>query len=120
MTYRLVIRKNATGDWIVAPEGGPATVKPGDTVAWSLQGSPQATAHLQFCEDIFEPSSALNAHWVSAFSQGRTLELKVAAKALPDPRVRRRTVGYAVMVVDGGGAQYAFGSNPPPDLDVGN
>jgi hypothetical protein len=118
--YSITIRKNAAGNWIVAPDSGPSIVKPGDNVVWSLDAHPQTTAYLQFCDDIFEASSALNEHWVSVLNQAQTLELTVAAKALPDPRVRRRSYSYAVMVVDGDGAQYAFGSNPPPDLDVGD
>jgi hypothetical protein len=118
--YNLTIKKNAEGDWIVVPDTGPSTVKPGDNVVWSLDAPAGTKAHLQFCDDIFEPSSALTEHWVSVVDQSQALELTVAAKALPDPRVRRRTYSYAVMVVDDGGAQYAFGSNPPPDLDVGD
>jgi hypothetical protein len=120
MTYRLTVKKNAAGEWIVEPDDGPSTVKPGDTVVWSLDAPAGTTAHLQFCDDIFEASSALNKHWVSMLEQTQTLELTVATKALPDPRVSRRSYSYAVMVVDSGGTQYAFGNNPPPDLDVGN
>ncbi len=120
MTYSLTIKKNASGDWIVGPDSGPSIVKPGDKVVWSLDAPAEATAHLQFFDDIFEASSALNEHWVSVLDQTQAVELTVATKALPDPRVRRRSYGYAVMVVDSGGSQYAFGNNPPPDLDVGN
>lgn len=120
MTYNLTIKKNAAGDWIVEPDSEPGPVTPGDKVTWSIGASEQTTAHLQFCDDIFEASGDLNDHWVSMLDQTRPLELTVAAKALPDPRVRRRTYSYAVMVIDGGGAHYAFGSNPPPELDVGN
>lgn len=120
MTYSLTIKKNAAGDWIVEPDTGPGTVKPGDNVAWSLDAPAQTTAHLQFCDDLFEASGDLSEHWVSVFDQAQTLQLTVAAKALPDPRVRRRTYGYAVMVIDSAGAQYAIGGNPPPELDVGD
>jgi hypothetical protein len=120
MTYGLNIKKNPGGDWIVAPETVASTVKPGDKVVWTLQAPAGTAAHLQFCDDIFEASSALDAHWVSVIDPTQTLELTVASKALPDPRVRRRTYSYAVAVVDSGGMTYAIGSNPPPDLDVGD
>ncbi|MGD8414642.1 MAG: hypothetical protein PVF33_10435 [Candidatus Latescibacterota bacterium] len=120
MTYNLTIKKNAAGNWIVDPKDGPRTIAPGDEVEWVLDASPGATAHLQFFDDIFESSGSLNEHWACALQQTETLSLTVASKALPDPRVRRRSYGYAVMVIDGAGAQYAFGNNPPPDLDVGN
>jgi hypothetical protein len=120
MTYSLIIKKDAGENWVVAPDSGPSTIKPGDKVVWSLDAPAGTAAHLQFCDDIFEASSALDAHWVGVVDPTRTLELTVAAKALPDPRVRRRMYGYAVVVVDSSGTKYAFGSNPPPDLDVGD
>lgn len=120
MTYNLTIKQNAAEDWIVKPDGEPSTVKPGDTIVWSLDAPPETSAHLQFCDDIFEASGVLDEHWVTKIEHGDVLELTVSAKALPDPRVRRRSYSYAVMVVDNNGVRYAFGSNPPPDLDVGD
>ena len=119
MTYSLTIKKTGAGEWIVEPDAGPSVVKPGDIVSWQIDASEPTTARLQFVDDIFEPSGSLNEHWVSVIQQGETLQLTVADKALPDPRILRRTYGYAVAVVDSAGTQYAIGSNPPPDLDVG-
>ena len=120
MTYSLTIKKNSGGDWIVEPDGGPSMVRVGDKVVWQMDPSETATAHLQFLEDIFEPSSDLDTHWVGVVQQSGSLELTVAGKALPDPSIRRRLYGYAVAVVDSGGTHYAIGNNPPPDLDVGD
>lgn len=119
MTYDLTIRKNASGQWVVQPDNGKSIVKPGDTVVWRIDPAESAIAHLQFLEDIFEASGDVNEHLVSVLEPGATLALTVAGKALPDPRVRRRSYGYAVAVVESGGTRFAFGSNPPPDLDVG-
>lgn len=119
MTYNLTIRRDTAGQWVVEPDEGKSMVKPGDIVAWSIDQSESATAHIQFLDDIFEPSGDLNEHLVSILEQGASLELTVASKALPDPRILRRTYGYAVAVVDSSGTEYAIGSNPPPDLDIG-
>lgn len=120
MAYNLSISKNAEGNWVVEPEGAASTVEPGEQVAWVLKGNPGTMAYLQFCDDIFENSAELDEHWVSVLENGQSLELTVAPRALPDPRIRRRTYSYAVMVVEDGNPRYAFGNNPPPDLDVGN
>ena len=120
MSYKLTIKKNAAEDWIVESDGGPRVIKVGEIVEWSLDAPSGTSAYLQFVDDIFEASGGLNEHWVGVIDKGRTLELTMASNALPDPRVPRRTYGYAVMVIDSGGFQYAIGSNPPPDLDVGN
>lgn len=119
MTYDVTIRRNTSGAWVVDWDGGKSVVKPGDTVVWRVDPTESATARLQFLDDIFEPSSALDSHWVSVLLKGESLQLTVAAKALPDPRVLRRTYGYAVAVIDAKGTTYALGSNPPPDLDIG-
>jgi hypothetical protein len=120
MAYNLSISKNTEGNWVVAPDGAVSTVKPGDQVVWALNGTPGTMAYLQFCDDIFEGSGALDEHWVSVLENGQSLELTVAPRALPDPRIRRRSYSYAVMVIEDGKPRYAFGNNPPPDLDVGN
>ncbi|MEJ2721380.1 MAG: hypothetical protein P8181_09600 [bacterium] len=119
MAYDLTIRKDASGQWVVQPDGGKAVVKPGDTVVWRIDAAETATARLQFLDDIFEPSPDLDAHLVSVLERGSQLALTLSQNALPDPRVLRRTYGYAVAVTDAGGTSFAIGSNPPPDLDVG-
>jgi hypothetical protein len=119
VTYDLTIRRNASGQWVVEPDNGKSVVKPGDTVVWKIAEAESAIAHLQFLDDIFESSGSLDEHLVSVLEPGATLQLTLAGKALPDPRVLRRTYGYAVAVVDPGGTSYAIGNNPPPDLDVG-
>lgn len=119
MVYDLVVRKNASGQWVVEPVNGKSVVKPGDTVSWRIGGTEPAVAHLQFLEDIFESSGDVDEHLVSVLERGASLQLTVAGRALPDPRVRRRSYGYAVAVVDSGGTSFAIGNNPPPDLDVG-
>ena len=120
MVYNLSINKNAEGKWVVQPDDGVSTVKPGDQIVWKLNGAAGSMAYLQFCDDIFEGSGALDEHWVSVLEGGQTLELTLAPRALPDPRVHRRSYSYAVMVIEDGKPRYAFGNNPPPDLDVGN
>lgn len=119
MSYDLTIRKNASGQWVVEPDNGKDIVKPGDTVVWRIDAAAPAVAHLQFLEDIFESSGDVDAHLVGKLEPGASLQLTVAGKALPDPRVTRRTYGYAVAVVDSSGVSFAIGSNPPPELDVG-
>jgi hypothetical protein len=118
MAYNLTIRKNTERNWIIAPDTETSTVKPGEQVVWALNGNAGTMAYLQFCDDIFEGSEALDEHWVSVLENGQSLELKVASKALPDPRVDRRSYPYAVMVIEDGTPHYAFGNNPPPDLDI--
>jgi hypothetical protein len=119
VTYELTIRRNTSGQWVVEPDEGKSPVAPGDTVIWRIDPGETATAQLQFLDDIFESSAAIDEHLVAVLPKGESLELTVAGKALPDPRVRRRTYGYAVAVVHADGTNYAIGSNPPPDLDVG-
>jgi hypothetical protein len=119
VTYDLTIRKDESGQWVVKPDGAPALIKPGDTVVWRIGEGESAVAHLQFVDDIFEPSPEIDEHLVGRLEPGATLELTVGGKALPDPRIPRRTYGYAVAVVDAGGVTYAIGNNPPPELDIG-
>ena len=119
MTYNLTIRKNGSGNWVVEPVNGKEVVRPGDTVVWQIDQGVSASAQLQFLDDIFEPSPNLDTHLVSVVKQGENLSLTLSAKAMPDPRVLRRTYGYAVAVIDASGTNYAIGNNPPPDLDVG-
>lgn len=120
MAYDLTIKKNAGGQWIVEPVDGARMVEIGENVVWRIDPGEPATAHIQFCEDLFEASGQLDKHWVAVLENSASLELTVASKALPDPTIRRRTYRYAVAVVDAGGTHYAIGNNPPPDLDVGN
>jgi hypothetical protein len=120
MAYDLTIKKNAGGEWIVEPVGGARTVQIGENVVWRIDPNESAKAQIQFCEDLFEASGQLDKHWVSVLEKSASLELTLASKALPDPTIRRRTYRYAVAVVDSDGTHYAIGSNPPPDLDVGN
>ena len=117
-TYGLTIRK-VDGVWKVVPDTGSIIVKVGDQVTWQLDAPGGTTAHLQFGDGIFEASTALNEHWVSALEPGQSLDLTVSASALPEPRVNQRSYSYAVMVIGSDGPQYAIGNNPPPDLDVG-
>ncbi len=119
MAYGLTIKKNA-GGWIVERSSGSGAGKPGDTVTWTIESSEPATAHLQFLNDIFDPSVRLDNHWVGVVKQGENLELTLSSKAMCDPRVLKRTHGYAVAVVDASGVRYAFGNNPPPELEVGD
>ncbi len=120
MSHNLIIKKNAGGEWIVSQDGEKSMIKPGEDVFWQIDPGEIATAHLQFLEDLFEPSGDLDTHWVGTLKAGESLKLRLASKALPDPNVIRRTCGYAVAVVDDDGMHYAIGHNPPPDLDVGN
>ena len=119
MTYSLTIRRGVSGQWVVEPDESKSVIKPGDIVRWRIDQSESATAHIQFLDDIFEPSSHVDEHLVSVLKPGESLELTLAASALPDPRILRCTYGYAVAMVDSSGTEYAIGSNPPPDLDVG-
>jgi hypothetical protein len=119
VTYDLTIRKNTSGQWVVEPDGAVGVIKPGDTVAWRIGEGESAIAHLQFVDDIFEPSPEIDEHLVSKLEPGATLQLTVGGKALPDPRILRRTYGYAVAMVDAAGTTYAIGNNPPPELDIG-
>ncbi len=91
MTYNLSIKKNASGKWIVEPDDGPNIVSPGDIVKWQIDPGESVTAHIQFLDDIFESSSDHDEHLVSVLQQGSILELTVAEKSLPEPRVRQRT-----------------------------
>ena len=118
MAYNLTIKKNSGGEWVVEPVDGARMVTPGENVVWHIDPKDPATAHLQFLEDLFEPSGQLDKHWVSEIKESGGLELTVSSKALPDPNVRRRTYRYAVAVVDSDGMHYAIGNNPPPDLEA--
>ncbi len=119
MVYGLTIKK-VDGAWKVVPDTGARIVKVGEKVKWHLDAPGGTTAHLQFGDNIFEASAALNEHWVSVLEPGQNLELTLSAEALPGTRVKRLSHSYAVMVVGSDGPQYAIGNNPPPDLDVGN
>lgn len=91
----------------------------GDRVTWTLTGPP-AAAYFQFPAELFDDpaqSGVLSKHMTATIpATGGQLTLSLHAKA--DRRVQPHN--YAVWIQEENGkGQYACGSNPPPEINVG-